>query len=203
MPSYPISSILSRPIPLSHPISPHHIPSHPIPTHPSHHIPSHHIPSHHIYPIPPHPTPCHATPPLTRLTSRSAGRRCGRGSAGSCPSGGRSPQRARCTGRAGRQGSPSGRAGTGHTAGPRRRAGTGTARSPRRTAATPSPPGSKSRLRDGTAQVRHVGAGTQGQTDRQMGDQHPGHVQPTGYSVGGLMWMHRWADGQADGQMRE
>lgn len=60
-----------------------------------------------------HPALHQAHIPRTSGTSR---RPCGHGSACSCPSGGRSPQHARCTGRAGTQGSPSGRAGSGRSA---------------------------------------------------------------------------------------
>lgn len=61
-----------------------------------------------------HPAPVQV---CALLTSGTSHRPCGRGSAGSCPSRGRSPRRVHCTGRAGRQGSPSGRAGSGRSAG--------------------------------------------------------------------------------------
>ena len=74
---YPIQShpIISHPTVPSHHIPPHHIPSypippsHPIPSHPiiPHTIISHPIPSNFIYPIPSHPIPCmpcHAVHPL-------------------------------------------------------------------------------------------------------------------------------------------
>lgn len=60
------------------------------------------------------PAPVWACAPPTSGTSPHP---CGHGSAGSCLSEGHSSRRARCTGRAGRQGSPSGRAGSGHSVG--------------------------------------------------------------------------------------
>lgn len=165
------------PLYLFHPTSCHLILFYPIPSHPCHPIsthptfPTYLTPSYLILPYSLVSIPSYATPclPLLLLTSHSAVRWCGRGSAGRCPCGGCTPRRAHCTGTAGRQGSPSGRAGTGHTAGPWRQAGTGTARSPCHTAGTPSPLGSRCRLQGGTTQVRHVDAGTQGWTDKQTG----------------------------------
>lgn len=198
-PTIPSHSITSYPIPScpSHPII--SIPSHPIISHPT--VPLYPIVSYPIQlylcrPISSHPThamPCRLIPsPPTRLTSRSAVQRCGRGSAGSCLSGGRTPRCARCTGRAGRQESPSGQAGTGHTAGPQHQAGSGTARSQRRTTVTPSPPGSRHRLRHGMARVRHMGTGT----DRQMGDQGAPNAQAMAQEGSSGR-----TGGQTDGQM--
>lgn len=152
-----ISSSPSLPTVLFHPTSIRHIPSHhPILSHPIISIPFHHNPCYHliaphlitfccVYFMPPHSFPS------ARLTSHSVGPWCGHGSAGSCLSGRRTAQHAHCTGRADRQGSPSGQAGTGHTVGPQQQAGTGTARSPHHTAVTPSPLGSRHRLPGGMA----------------------------------------------------
>lgn len=151
-PPHPIISIPSHTMPshpiLLHPItyiSPHLNPSHH--SNISHTIISHPVLPHCIYPILCHSMPCH---PLLLPTSHNAARWYGHGSADRCPSGGHTPRRARCTGRAGRQGSPSGRAGTGHTAGPWCQADTGTARSPCHTAGTLSPLGSRYRLQGST-----------------------------------------------------